>query len=121
MSDTKFVRAEVFPLAEFLYDEMKARGWQTQDVVIRMGTSDVHEIAVDLCSLDLLMVVQSDNLIVGDKLFAKLAKAFDVSEQMLRALDGAWREFPERRSPFDCPEDVFGPISRASVRPRPVG
>jgi len=107
--------AEVFCLAEFLFEEMEARGWKTEDAVIRMGETDPKKIAVDLVTLDLLMVVQDDKLLVGDSMFRKLAVAFDVNEDYFRNIDSGWREHPDRRSPFKCPESVFGTTSRRAL------
>jgi hypothetical protein len=113
MSDR--IPAEVFPLAEFIADELIARGWKTEDAAIRMGGTTDLEIAKDLLALDLLMCAHSDNLLVGDRMFAGLAKAFDVSEECFRNLDRTWRDNPSRRSEWTCPENLFGPISRRSL------
>jgi hypothetical protein len=107
--------AEVFCLAEFLYDEMEARGWQTDDVAARMGGADPWR---DLMVLNLIMCVHKDALIVDDATFRGLARAFDVSEDMLRNLDAVWRRWPERRSAFTPPESIFGEVSRATLLER---
>ena len=109
------VPAEVFPLAEYISDELVARGWTTADAAIRMGGATEHQIAIDLLCLDLLMCVHKDNLLVGDRLFAGLSKAFGVSEQYFRAVDDTWRRHPDRRLPFEPPDAIFGPISRRSL------
>lgn len=106
--------AEVFPLAEFLADEMTARGWQTEDVAVRMG-GDRH-VWRNLMCLNLVMCVHNDGLLIDDETFAGLAHAFDVSEEYFRNLDKMWREWPDRRSPFVPPESIFGPISRNAFR-----
>ena len=67
--------AEVFPLAEFIADELIARGWKTEDAAVRMGGATDLEIAKDLLALDLLMCVHKDKLLVGDRLFSCLSKA----------------------------------------------
>lgn len=100
--------AEVFPLAEFLADEMLARGWQTQDVVARFSTKG--KFARDLISLNLLMCVQNDGLLVGNRLFAGLSTAFEVSEEYLRAVDRIWRENPTNRTTWECPENLLGVV-----------
>ena len=109
----KRMPAEVFSLAEHLYDELKARGWTTDDCALRMGHANEDEFFVNLMALDLLMAVQKDSLLVGDRLFACLSAALDVSEEFLRRLDKGWREHPARRSDWSCPDDVFGPMSCA--------
>jgi len=109
--------AEVFPLAEYLCDEIQARGWTTIDVALRMGGATEHEIAKDLLAVDVLLCVQNDKLEVGDRLFTALAKVFDVSEEFLRNLDAMWRRWPAKRAEFTPPESIFGPISRrATIR-----
>ena len=107
--------AEVFCLAEFLCEEMQARGWKTEDVAARMGTPSGF--AMDLLCLDLTMAVQSDGLIIDDEFFAGLGSAIDVSVEFFRNLHQVWLTHPDRRSPFDCPEDIFGATShRAMIR-----
>lgn len=113
----KFEPAEVFCLAELLSDELQARGWRTQDVALRMGGTAEH-MANNLLALDLVMCVHDDKLLVGDKLFDGLAKAFDVDPQFFRNIDASWRKYPDRRRPFRPPDSIFGPISRrAFIRP----
>ena len=102
---------EVFCLAEFLCDEMMARGWTTTDVAIRMG-GDPDQVVKDLLVVDLLMCVHRDSLLPGDRLFDGLAKAFDVDSSYFRNLDAIWRSHPDKRVPFEPPESIFGPISR---------
>jgi hypothetical protein len=109
------VPAEVFPMAEFIADELTVRGWKTEDAAIRMGGSNEKEIAVDLLSLDLLMCVQDDKLLVSGFLFSGLARAFDVSEEYLRSLDRVWRENPSKRAQWTCPDNLFGPVSRRAL------
>ena len=107
--------AEVFSLAEMLCDEMTARGWTTDDVALRMGGRTADAIARDVLVVALLISVQKDGLLIGDGTFAGLARAFDVSEEYLRNIDAGWRRWPDRRSPFEAPEALFGPIFRRST------
>lgn len=95
--------AEVFHLAEYIVEEMQERGWKTGDVALRMG----RDYAVDLFSIELVLAVDDDDLVIDDDTFAGLARAFGVSEAMLRNLDHSWRQWPQRRSKFSAPEDVF--------------
>lgn len=106
--------AQVWPLASFIAEEMEARGWDTDDVAMRMGYKTDEEFGLDLLSFGMLLCVQEDGLLVGDNLFRKMALAFDVSENYLRKLDFAWRHWPDRREPFECPEKLFGPKFTAS-------
>jgi hypothetical protein len=97
---------EVWPLTHFLCEEMQARGWTTADVAIRMKTSDGY--GIDKLTLDLLMANEEANLIIDDNTFAALARAFGVSEQYFRNLHAVWKNWPDRRVAFECPESIFG-------------
>jgi hypothetical protein len=103
--------AAVSPLAEYLCDEMQARGWTTDDAGSRMG----GDISLNILMVSLIISVQDDRLIIDDKTFDGLATAFDVDPDLFRNLDAAWRRHPDRRTSFTPPESVFGPITRASV------
>jgi hypothetical protein len=104
--------AEVWPLAAFLVEEMEARGWRSIDVAMRMGATNVDGLARNLLALDLLLCVQNDGLLVGDRMFGNLARAFDVSEDYFRNLDAAWRNAPpESHVEWKCPETMFDPVS----------
>lgn len=96
--------AEVFPLAEYLVEEMQERGWKTGDVALRMP----GEYGLNLFSLEMMIAVNDDDmLVIDDRTFAGLAAALDVSEAMLRNLHATWKQWPDRRSKFEAPEDVF--------------
>lgn len=97
--------AEVWPLASYLADEMAAREWTVWDVAARM--SDRYSRGVNALALNLLLCVHEDGLLVGDDLFSGLAAAFGVNEQFFRNLDVAWRKYPDRRVPFECPEGLL--------------
>lgn len=105
--------AQVFSLAEALGDEMEARGWTTDDVAARMGP-DPHNYAI----APLLLCVSSDELKMTDDVFAGLSRAFDVSEQFFRNCDAMWRRWPDRRSEYDAPDKLFGPIAQRMFRLR---
>lgn len=70
---------------------------------------------MDLFCLDLIMAVQDDGLIIDDDMFAGLARAFNVSPAFFRNLHAVWLDHPDRREPFECPEDIFGPTSRRAM------
>lgn len=109
------IPAEVFCLAELLSDEMQARGWRTEDVAARMSGT-VDELARNLLAMDLLMCVQKDGLLVGDRMFDALTEVFGVDPMFFRNIDRAWREAPpDRRQPFTPPDSIFGPVSRRAV------
>lgn len=108
------IPAQVFCLAELLSDEMVARGWTTTDVALRMG-GDEEQFAKNLLALDILMCVHEDKLLIGDRMFDAMTKVFDVDPMFFRNIDAAWRENPDRRSPFTPPESIFGPVSRRAL------
>ena len=102
--------AQVFSLAEILSDELQARGWKSEDAAVRMRTS--HGAAKDLFFLDLILCIQDDGLLIDDETFDGLARAFDVDHQFFRNIHADWLQWPDRRSPFEPPESIFGPTSR---------
>lgn len=99
--------AEVFSLAEHIYDEMVARGWKASDLAMRMGSS-LTEVSMDYLVLSVILCVQKDNMLIGDETFSKLAKAFGVSREFLENIDSAWRRAdPNRRAAFTPPDEIF--------------
>lgn len=108
------IPAEVFSLAEMLCDEMRARGWTTDDVAARMD----GDFGIDALIVCMTMAVQEDGLLFDDSTLARLAVAFDVSPQYFRNIDNAWRAHPESRQPFTAPEDIYGPRSTAMLSAR---
>ncbi|WGR74359.1 MULTISPECIES: hypothetical protein [unclassified Bradyrhizobium] len=114
MSDER-IPAEVFPLAEFLGEEMIERGWNTDDLAIRIGGNE-NMIARNMLALMLLLSVQREGLLIGDSMLDSLTEAFEVDPQFFRNLDTAWREAPaDRRRFYSPPEKLFGPVSRRSL------
>ena len=97
--------AQVFCLAEYLADEMMARGWTASDLALRIGNK--RDPGLTLLSLRMLLCIQRDNLIIDDKTFADLARAFGISERMLRSLHAVWLAWPDRRSKWKCPEEIL--------------
>ena len=99
------VPAEVFPLAEFLVEEMQERGWKASDVALRMGNPRGY--GMDALCFELVLANDDDKCIIDDDTFAGMARAFGVSEAMFRNLDAIWRSNPERRAKFEAPDDLF--------------
>ncbi len=97
---------EVYPLAEFLCDELQARGWTTSDFAARMDNG--REYYRNKVIADLVLAVHKDGLLIDDETFDGMARALDISSEMLRNLDAKWRDWPDRRVSFECPESVFG-------------
>jgi len=103
-----FEPAEVFPLAEYLCEEMIERGWTTDDVAVRMLTT--RGAGMDAFIVAAVLSVHKDSLVIDDETFDGLARAFGVSGELFRNLDAAWRRWPAKRSPFSAPDSVFGPV-----------
>ncbi len=97
---------EVYPLAEFLCEELQARGWTTSDFAKRMGNG--RDYPRNKVIADLIMAVHKDGLTIDDDTFNGMAGALGVSSEMLRNLDAIWRKWPDRRVVFVCPESIFG-------------
>jgi hypothetical protein len=102
--------AEVFSLAECIYDELVARGWKTENAAVRMGTE--RGAALDLFMLDLLLCVPEEKFIIPDDIFAGLGRAFDVDPIFFKRINEQWHRYPDRRNKFEAPDDIFGPTSR---------
>lgn len=97
--------AEAFPLAEFLVDEMNERGWKSADVAARMGNARGY--GMDAFCFELVLANDDDKCFIDDETFAGMARAFDVSEVLLRKLDEIWRSNPNRRVAFEAPAELF--------------
>ena len=108
------VPAQVWPLASYLAEEMKERGWDSVDVAHRMENR--RRLDCNLMCLQLILAVQDDGLLIDDETFYGLAKAFGVDEKFFRNLDATWRKFPSRRVKFTCSEDLFFQPRRTDAR-----
>jgi hypothetical protein len=107
MSDER-VPAQVFPLAQYLAEEMDERGWTAGDVGIRMGGKTLEEHGKNILVVDLLLAVTNDDrLVISPELYRELEAAFGVSEGFFERLDEGWRKYPERRVTFETPEHLF--------------
>ena len=118
MSDD-FIPAEVFPLSDLLIDEMKERGWTTDDVAERMPGDK----PTNCLRIALIIALQIDGMILTEDDYAALSAAFGASADFFRNYHGAWLKWPDRRSaPEEAPDEVFGPLtlsilSRCRVKP----
>lgn len=109
---------EVWPLATFLAEEMEERGWKTEDIAARMNTG--AGFGRDLLMFNLCMCVHRENLLIDDRTFSGIARAFDACEDYLRNLDAIWRKYPAARVAWECPDKFFGAESRrAFILPVP--
>lgn len=101
--------AEVFPLAQFIGDEMEARGWDASDVAFRMGWRDADEYGRFILYVELVLAIHDGPLLIDDDLFSRLAKAFGVSESFFRNLHETWTKYPDRRVAYEAPDVLFVP------------
>jgi len=83
--------AETFPPGLFLAEELEARGWTSADLAMRMGGATDHDIAVDQCSVDLLLHIHNPDLLMGEEMANKLASALGGGADYWINLDRAWR------------------------------
>jgi len=81
-------KAEVFPVGDFIKEEMEARGWGLGDLINRMG----GDILVNALTLDLIVNVHDRDILLGEVTARELGKAFGTSEEYWLGLDRAWRE-----------------------------
>ena len=109
------VPAQVFHIAEYLCEEILARGWTTADVGRRMKTSRSAE--VDILIVDMLLCVHEDGLLLDDETCDGLGRAFGVNPTFFRNLDTIWRKWPDRRASFTPPESVFGAHAQTRTIP----
>lgn len=105
--------AQVFSIAECLGDEMQARGWTTDDVAARY-TADPFDIPMAAFEIALLIsVTKMGPLSKGCA--ERLSRAFDVSAEFFLNIDAVWQRWPDRRSPYSAPNELFGPIVRQGL------
>ena len=99
--------AEVFPFAEFLYDELKTRGWTVGDVARKFDNDLPY--CWNLIGLWLIFYPWVDNShsnelahrqIIHEEVMRGLARAFNVQPEFLRALEKDWRNRPDAGSDF---------------------
>lgn len=84
-------RAEVFHVAEFIQEEMTARGWDLYELAKQMG-GDEEEIHINHVSLSVLFAMHPD-IVVGEPTAGKLARAFGTSKEIWMNLDKSWHEW----------------------------
>ena len=87
----KRVPAEVFPVGDFIREEMEARGWSTRRLALAMGGTTADETRTNHCTVDLLLHVTESDDYLGEDEAQKLGRAFGVSGKIFLALDEAYR------------------------------
>lgn len=80
---------------EFISEEMKARGWDKDDLASRMGYNTLEEWQTDRITLDLLECIRRPNARLGEVTIQKLSFAFGVSAELFRNLEAGWLVRPD--------------------------
>ena len=81
------IPAEAFPVGSFIKEEMDARGWDVEDVVLRMGGDQISG-----CALDFLLA-EIPEIILDVETSQKLGKAFSVSPEFFLNLDRSYHDW----------------------------
>jgi HTH-type transcriptional regulator / antitoxin HigA len=89
--------AEVFPVGEYLEEEMEERGWSSRDVAERMG----GDVSVNECAVDLILnVSEMRGLRLGKETAEGLARAFGTSAQFWTNLDNSYHQHVYGDGPY---------------------
>jgi plasmid maintenance system antidote protein VapI len=81
---------EIHP-SEIIQDELDARGWDLDDLAIRMAPKDF---GVTRLALDFYFIIgpESINCRIGKEMAYQMSKAFGVSEEVFIDLENLWIE-----------------------------
>lgn len=99
------IPVEVYPLAQYIADEMTERGWTSVDVAARM--SDRRDPGNRILMVDLILAVQDEKMLFDDEIFNDLSAAFDISAAYFRNIHKQWLDWPDKRVVFECPEELL--------------
>ena len=96
--------AEAFHVAEYIEDEMTARGWDRDELATRMlppeqlDPLDHDAWGIARLALDMLLDVRRTDVALGEQA-EQLARAFGTSAEFWRNLHEAWRTHPTVSAP----------------------
>lgn len=90
MKSEQRILAQQFPVWTFIHEEMLERGWDKQELAIRMG-GDSREVAINLLTLEFIEVVREPAAMLGTDTAERLASAFGVSKELFINLDNSYR------------------------------
>ena len=79
--------ATVFPVGDFINDEMQERGWSISELVSRMDGSVVTKLTIEI-----LVHAPSKGVRLDDKTASLLARAFGTSKELWLRLDEQWQK-----------------------------
>lgn len=91
--------AETFPVQEFVREEMEARGWNEDDLALRMGSIEDFSINRLVVAMILEMEPQK-GLLIGYDGADGLARAFGTSSEFWLNLDRQWQ--PEEWARYEA-------------------
>lgn len=76
--------AEVYPVSEYIQEELMERGWSMSRLAFEMGAGTEREMAVNQLTLELICGLPDDpRIAIGEETAAMLARALGVSPQFL--------------------------------------
>lgn len=81
--------AEVFPVGEYVLEELEARGWSIAEMARRMG----GDFNLNHCAIELVIYVHDPDAFLGEDLARRIGLAFGTSAEVWLNLDNAWREW----------------------------
>lgn len=84
--------AEVFPVYDFVKEEMEARGWSVDDLLNHMpGDRDLNQLTLDIMEATPKLAADlRKGMRLGDQTASDLAQAFGTSREFWLNLDAAW-------------------------------
>ena len=81
----------VFPVGEFIRDEMKCRAWTRTDLVAKMSRSP-DDVKLLRLELDILLDAPTKGVMLSESTAIDLGRAFGTSASLWRNLDRQWQE-----------------------------
>jgi plasmid maintenance system antidote protein VapI len=91
------ILAEGFHPSEFIREELEARGWSLDELVMRMTDGDHDEYGVTRLGFDFYFEIgpTEPGLRLGDENARLMAAAFGVSSELFLNLERTWLEWVE--------------------------
>lgn len=111
MSELRDV-GEVFPLRDFLREEMEARDWGADELALRMGPR--KDFGINRLTVDFILFVEPmKGALLGPEASKCLAGAFGTSDDFWMNLDKAWQpeeyvRYEARRQAEPAPSTTEG-------------
>lgn len=80
---------ERWPPGHFIAQEMRARGWTSRELALRIG-GDARTVALNEFAIDLVIAVSDKRLRLGHDLIMGMARAFGVAPAFFERLEQLW-------------------------------